>query len=254
MGDPATTATTFLTFAIAACFLLSGFVKGVIGMGLPTVAMGLLGLLMPPVEAAALLILPSFVTNLWQMLAGPSILKIGRRLLSMQVFIFAGTFIGVRFMVGSTSHLGSLILGSTLALYAVIGLCAVRFLVKPALEPWLSPLIGAATGLLTGATGVFVVPAVPYFASLGLGREDLIQALGLSFTVSTVALGLALFTHGAYSTGMLGHTLLALIPALAGMFLGQAIRTRLQPETFRLWFFTGLLLVGLYMAVRALVG
>ena len=56
---------------IAGAFLLAGAVKGVIGMGLPTVAMGLLGLVMPPVQAAALLVVPSLATNVWQMLAGP---------------------------------------------------------------------------------------------------------------------------------------------------------------------------------------
>ena len=53
-------------------FLLAGFVKGVIGLGLPTVSMGLLTLVMPPAKAASLLIVPSFVTNLWQLAAGPS--------------------------------------------------------------------------------------------------------------------------------------------------------------------------------------
>ena len=48
---------------IAATFLLAGLVKGVIGLGLPTVAMGLLGLVMPPAQAAALLLVPSLVTK-----------------------------------------------------------------------------------------------------------------------------------------------------------------------------------------------
>ena len=53
-------------------FLLAGFVKGVIGLGLPTVSMGLLSLVMAPAKAASLLIVPSFVTNVWQLAAGPS--------------------------------------------------------------------------------------------------------------------------------------------------------------------------------------
>lgn len=53
---------TMLAMSLAV-FLLAGFVKGVIGLGLPTVAVGLLSLVMPPVQAAALLILPSMVTN-----------------------------------------------------------------------------------------------------------------------------------------------------------------------------------------------
>lgn len=48
---------------IALTFLLAGFVKGVVGLGLPTVSVGLLGLAMPPMQAAALLIVPSMVTN-----------------------------------------------------------------------------------------------------------------------------------------------------------------------------------------------
>jgi uncharacterized protein len=55
---------------IAAVFAVAGFAKGVIGLGLPTIAMGLLAIVMPPIEAAAILILPSLLTNAWQMVAG----------------------------------------------------------------------------------------------------------------------------------------------------------------------------------------
>ncbi|RUZ51274.1 sulfite exporter TauE/SafE family protein, partial [Mesorhizobium sp. M7A.F.Ca.CA.004.05.2.1] len=55
---------------IGAVFLAAGFVKGVVGMGLPTVAMGLLAVTMPPAQAAALLLSPSLVTNLWQLFTG----------------------------------------------------------------------------------------------------------------------------------------------------------------------------------------
>ncbi|MDR6287867.1 putative membrane protein YfcA [Inquilinus ginsengisoli] len=65
---------------IALTFLLAGFVKGVLGLGLPTVAMGLLGLAMAPAQAAALLVVPSLVTNLWQLFAGPRFGGLLRRL------------------------------------------------------------------------------------------------------------------------------------------------------------------------------
>ena len=61
------------TISFLLIFIAAGLVKGVTGMGLPTVAMGLLGLLMPPQAAAALLVLPSLLTNLWQLLAGPAL-------------------------------------------------------------------------------------------------------------------------------------------------------------------------------------
>lgn len=73
-------------------FALAGFVKGLIGLGLPTVSMGLLAVVMPPVEAAAILILPSFVTNVWQMLAGPSLRAVVHRLWPMMLASCCGTW------------------------------------------------------------------------------------------------------------------------------------------------------------------
>ena len=61
---------TFFLAAVAGAYLLAGFVKGVIGMGLPTVSIGLLGLLLTPAQAAAILVVPSLATNIWQFAAG----------------------------------------------------------------------------------------------------------------------------------------------------------------------------------------
>ena len=60
-----------LLIFIAAVFLLAGFVKGVIGLGLPTVSMGLLAAAMPPAHALAIVIVPGILTNIWQTFAGP---------------------------------------------------------------------------------------------------------------------------------------------------------------------------------------
>jgi uncharacterized membrane protein YfcA len=60
------------TIFIAAVFALAGLTKGIIGLGLPTISMGLLAIVMAPVEAAAILVLPSFITNVGQMVSGPS--------------------------------------------------------------------------------------------------------------------------------------------------------------------------------------
>jgi uncharacterized membrane protein YfcA len=241
-----------ITLFVGLTFLFAGMVKGIIGMGLPTVAMGLLGLAMPPVQAAAILIIPSLVTNLWQLLAGPSFIALLKRFATMMAGIALGTFAGIGLLAGGSGHLASIALGSVLAMYGVIGLTSARFRVTRSSEVWLSPVIGFITGMLTGATGIFVVPAVPYIGSLGLEKEELIQTLGLSFTFSTIALGLALLANGQFQSSVAGSSLLALLPALIGMFLGQRIRDRLKPKIFRRWFFAALVILGVYMVARAL--
>ena len=243
----------FPLLPIAAVFLLAGMVKGVIGLGLPTVAMGLLGLLMPPAEAAALLLVPSLVTNVWQLLAGPRFGALLRRLWGMKLGVCAGTWAGSGLIAGGVAtHLATAALGAALLLYAATGVAKPRLRVPPGAERWAGPVAGAATGLVTGATGVFVVPAVPYLGALGLGRDDLVQALGLSFTVSTLALAAGLAWHGALPMQAAGASLLALAPALAGMALGGWLRARVRPETFRLCFFLGLLALGAELVWRGL--
>jgi uncharacterized membrane protein YfcA len=229
---------------IALTFALAGGVKGVTGMGLPTVAIGLLGLIMAPVEAAALLVIPSLVTNVWQFVAGPHRALMLRRMWLMLSAIGVTTWAAAGLIAGGGGGGAVIGLGAALVLYAVVGLTKVRISVSTRVEPWLSPVIGAVTGIVTGATGVFVIPAVPYLQALGLEKDALVQALGLSFTVSTIALGAGLASHDAFHMAAVGLSVLCTVPALAGMFMGQWLRARVDPATFRLVFFIGLLLLG----------
>jgi hypothetical protein len=142
-------------------------------------------------------------------------------------------------------------LGAALVIYAGFTLLARQLSVPARLEKWLSPLIGLTTGAVTGGTGVFVIPAVPYLQALGLSKDDLIQALGLSFTVSTIALAVGLTWRGAFQLDSLAMSSLAIVPAMAGMWCGQAIRQKVSPTTFRRWFLICLLLLGIELTLRS---
>ncbi|SOC36095.1 hypothetical protein SAMN05892877_102335 [Rhizobium subbaraonis] len=237
-------AVAFITFAAA------GFVKRVTGMGLPTVAMGLLGALISPLAAAGLLLVPSFVTNVWQLATGPGLGPLVRRFRSMMVAIVAGTLAGSAMLASGDTDATTKALGGVLVIYAGYTLLARQIRVPPMLERWLSPAAGLATGLVAGATGVFVIPAVPYLQSLELEKDELVQTLGLSFTVSTVALAAALIWRGAFRADNLVLSLLSVVPALAGMWVGQRVRDRVSPQTFRLFFLLGLALLGAEMVLR----
>ncbi|MFD2182150.1 sulfite exporter TauE/SafE family protein [Rhodoplanes azumiensis] len=236
----------------AATFLLAGLVKGTIGLGLPTVAMGLLGLVVTPAAAAAVLIVPSLVTNVWQMLAGPRLRPLLARLWPMLAGVVAGTLVGSR-LVGLAGPWAAAGLGAALAAYGIVGLARLRLPhPSPAQEAWLAPLVGLATGLVTAATGVFVLPAVPWLQALGLAKDDLVQALGLSFTVSTVALGLGLLMERLYDPDLALLSLAALAPAALGMIVGQRVRGWVSEPVFRTMFMAGLTLLGAWLLARGL--
>ncbi len=233
-------------------FIAAGIIKGVLGMGLPTFAIGILGLAIPPVEAAAMLVLPSLITNIWQLLAGPSFRILARRFATLLLGICLGTPIGVSFITSGKTHLVTIGLGCVLIAYGVYGLTAAKIEIKPTSQWWVSPLIGFLTGIIMGATGISVLPVAPYFSALNLKREDMIQSLGLAFTVSSFALATGLWLTGQFQMTVAASSLFALIPAFAGMFIGQAIRMRLRQDLFKKCFFIGLIILGAYMALRAI--
>lgn len=233
-------------------FILAGFVKGVTGMGLPTVAMGLLGLLMPLPTAAALLIIPSFVTNVLQLFTGPSLLPIIGRLWPMMLLIFFSTVATSSLLIGINPVWSAVSLGTALIFYALFALVSPSLTVAEATEKWLSPIVGVMTGLITGATGVFVMPAVPFLQSLRFSKEALVQALGLSFTVSTVALALGLYFHGAFHITQFSLSFISLIPALFGMWSGSQVRARISARRFRQCFLLFLMILGLELVSRGI--
>jgi uncharacterized membrane protein YfcA len=245
---------TFQVSAVAAVFVLAGFVKGVIGLGLPTVAIGLLGLLMPVAEAAALLVVPSLLTNVWQVV-GSGFAALLRRLAPLFAGICAGVAVGAGWLSGDDptgARWAGLGLGIALCVYATLGLLAWRPRVSAAAEPWLGPLAGVATGLVTAATGVFVLPAVPYLQALGLAKDELVRALGMAFLVATLALASSLGHAGVLEGAGLLASALAVAPALLGMAIGQWLRGRLATGLFRRCFLLGLFGLGAWLVAHGL--
>lgn len=243
-----------LLLAVFATFFGAGVVKGVTGMGLPTVAMGVLGAFLSPLAAAGLLLAPSFVTNAWQLLVGPSPRAALARFWPMMLAIVAGTLAASAWLARGDTGATTTALGAALAVYASVAFVAPPFRMPMRWERSASPVVGLLTGLATGGTGVFVIPAVPYLQSLELPKDELVQALGLSFTVSTIALAIGLGWNGTLGGASTLGSLLAVIPALAGMAVGQRIRSHIDPPLFRRVFLVFLLLLGVEMASRPFIG
>src|SRR3954453_22477422 len=242
----------FILAVAGLAFVVAGFVKGVLGQGLPTVAIGLLSLIMSPGEAAALVVIPALLTNIWQGWFGPSLMPLIRRLWPTLLASFVGTFaataLGLGLLTPEAATLARKAHGIALILYGLLGVSRIQLLVPPRTELWLGPTMGAANGAVSTATGVFMFPVIPYIQSLGLERDDLVQAQGISFTVSTLALTMVLLGSGTLNATNAAGSMVAMAVTFVGMFLGQYVRKFLQPEIFRFLFFTGMLVLGVHLA------
>jgi uncharacterized membrane protein YfcA len=239
-------------FAVAATFAIAGAVKGVIGLGLPTVSLALLTIAFDLPSAMALLLVPSFVTNLWQSVVGGNAKAILARIWPFLVMATVTVWVGAAALTRVDLSLLTALLGVLLATYSLVNLVGLRLTIPARHEIWAGPLIGSANGVLTGMTGSFVVPGVMFLQAIGLSRDMLIQAMGMLFTASTLALAAALqqakfltIEHGVLSAA-------AVLPAIIGMVVGQHIRKRLSEQRFRRVFFISLLVLGAYIIASAL--
>ena len=140
-----------------------------------------------------------------------------------------------------------------LVIYAIIGLNKFVFKVARRDEKWIGGIVGLITGVISAATGVQVIPSMPFMQAIGMEKDELVQALGVFFTVATVALAFNLTASGLLTAATALPGAVAMAASFAGMFIGQAVRSRMQPEVFRRWFLIAMILLGLYLAGSALV-
>lgn len=228
---------------VAAIMAVAGVVKGVVGLGLPTVAIGFLGMMMPLSKAVALLLLPTLATNAAQAFGRPP-WPVLRRIWPMLAGVVAGTFAGSGFLGAPWAPR---VLGGVLLAYAVMGLAGVNPRLSPRAERWTAFPAGLASGVIAAATGVFVLPVAPWLQAIRLPRDELVQALGLFFTVGLVSLGALLALSGALWEVPLANTAAAFAGAFAGLWVGARIRHRLSQAAFVRVLFAALGALGAWL-------
>ncbi|MHA7854672.1 sulfite exporter TauE/SafE family protein [Marinobacter shengliensis] len=236
--------------SIAAVFVLAGLVKGITGLGLPPIALGLLTTTLGLHSAVAMVLLPALVSNLIQASIGGRLVAIIRRiwhfLIASMLTVGIGSF-GLRHL---DSGLLSLLLGCMMMLYASANLLGVVFTISASRERSAGLLFGTASGLVTGLTGSSAVPGPFYLHALGFERDEFVQALGIVFTLSTLGLAVALVGQGVFTLDLSLASGLAVIPAMLGMKVGHALRRHFSVEAFKYLFLTMVFVIGLTLVVE----
>jgi len=237
----------------AVAFTIAGFVKGVFGFGFPIITLIILTLTVGLLDALAIIVIPTIFTNVWQGLSGPYLKDIARRM--WLYFIVAITFIWFTsaYLTVVNIKWPTAMLGAVLFIFALSRLLKVSISVPQKWELPLSVPLGAINGMLTGMTGSFMVPSVLFMQAMGFQRDMLLQAMGVFFAISTIALAISLGKNDLISVQHLQLSLLALVPSIIGLYIGRRIRLRINEERFQQMFLLSVLLLGGYIAYQAVV-
>lgn len=240
--------------AIAAvAFTAAGFVKGVVGFGFPVITLIILTLTIGLLDALAIVVIPTIVTNIWQSFSGPYLKEIVRRMW----LYFVTAIIFIWFTSGYLTVVNvkwpTAILGAVLFVFALTRLLNVSITVPPKWERPLSIPLGAINGMLTGMTGSFMVPSVLFMQAIGFQREMLVQAMGVFFALSTFMLAVSLGNNDLISMEHVRLSLFALVPSIIGLYIGRWTRRRINEDRFQQVFLGAVLLLGGYITYHSVV-
>jgi hypothetical protein len=238
---------------LSGALIFGGIVKGVVGLGLPIVAIAILLNFLPPLTTLGIVVAPILVTNLWQMVRAGNIMEPLRRFWTMILCALICLFIGAELIVAM----------DTKVLFGVLGACVVVFsganLIRPRLHPldpktekWLAPLAGAAGGLLGGISTIWGPPMMMFFVMLKLPKDEFVRAIGMTWFTLSIPLVFAYWRNGIFSGDVIYLSVYACIPGMIGIRIGEIIRDRINQETFRKAMLVMLFLIGLNLIRRAL--
>jgi len=238
---------------IAAAMLLAGLIKGLIGFGLPLVAVSLLSSLLDVSLSLALIILPIVFTNFWQGLTGGRAKAALHRFWGLLITLTLGIWAGSRVVAAVKPDAVLLILGCVVILYCLLELMAFRIVVPPRYERSSGLAAGLVGGLIGGLTTSYGPFLAAYMSALKMPKDDFVGSAGVIWFWASLSLLVAYGTADILTPARALLSAGCVPPALLGMHLGSLARRRLNEELFRRLLLIALIVAGLNLLRRGLM-
>jgi len=232
-------------------FLAAGTVKGVLGVGLPMIAVPLVASVTSPAQAIALAAVPILVSNAWQAFHGGHTTDCVRRFWPMLASVVIGALIGVQVLATFDPRIVSGILGIVLVVFTALQAMPRRFTLDARGERWLGPPLGLVGGVLGGMSSLFGPLLILYLVALRLPKDVFVAAVALLFLTGSLPLFLGLVAHGILSPWQIVLSALASLPVIAGLVIGRRLRHHVPQALFEKALFVVLIVIGLNLVRRA---
>ncbi len=234
--------TTFLLFLCSLALLAGSTVKGVVGIGMPLVAVPLLTMLVNLKTAVTLTTIPVTAANLVQSFQGGRFVPLLRRFWTLLLPLLVSILFSVRLLVVLPERVLDLIIGLAVIAFPVFVSLRPHLRLQPRQEAWLNPLVGVASGFLGGISTFYGPPLMLYVFGMRLTKEEFIPAISIMYVTAGVGLLLGLWLMGVASHAELGLSVLMLVPTGIGIWLGRYVHVQLNERAFQR------VLLGVYIA------
>lgn len=236
---------------IIAIFLFSGLVKGFLGIGLPTAAMGFLTLVMAPTEAISLLIMPIIFTNVAQFARSPNRMQTAQRYKFFGLAIMVSIFLTSLFITSYPTALLTVAIGFAMIIFSTNLLFGFTIPVGSGLRWQVG--VGVLSGVLGGLSSIWSPPVAMYLMVRNASKEEFIGAAGFLFLCGCFPLAAGLFFSGVITAESTMKSFVALGFALIGFRLGEVLRGRVSQKNFRTIILIAFLIMGIRLVTVGLI-
>ena len=241
-----------VTFA-AAGFFLGGLLKGVVGMGLPLVAIPIVAIVMPVAKAIPLMLASGYVMNLLQVRqtwhARTSLVP----WLPVIAGISMGLAVGVYFATSAPEDLVRGVLGTVVLIY--VGLSIAKLELPPSFvrRPFAGLSMGWLTGLSGGMTGGFGATLAMYLLACDLGKDRFVWLIGIIMFIGSIVLSICLAAAGNLNSEQLLGSVAVLLPSWLGLTAGGYVRRTVSQTVFKNIALAALAIMGASLIASAII-
>ncbi|WP_281995881.1 sulfite exporter TauE/SafE family protein [Ruegeria faecimaris] len=234
---------------------IAGWVKGMVGFAMPMVLISGLSMFLSPDLAIAGLILPTLVTNGVQALRGgvPAAVSSIRQ---FRVFLVVGLvflLIGAQLVSAVPASTFLLMIGIPVTVFALIQVLGLRLkLASPSAR--IEGMIAAVAGFVGGMSGIWGPPTVAYLTALNTPKAVQMRVQGVIYGLGALALLFAHMGSGIFRAETAPFSAALVLPGLAGMWVGLQLQARIDQALFRKITLFVLLIAGLNLLRRGLMG
>ncbi len=233
-------------------FFLGGMVKGLIGVGLPTVTLTLLSFIFDIKDSISIILLPVIFTNLYQMFDGKHLKKIINEIRTFLLSSFLFIIPGFYFLVILKSDTILFILALLLIINSSLSLAKYEIKLKNYKSNYVQFFIGSMTGMTTGVTSIYTMPFVFLIQSLNYSKDKIIQLMGLSFFIFGSTQFILFNAYKMIDTDKLILSLISCIPILSGVYLGTVLRKNISENLFKILFNLMLAFMGFILILKVI--
>jgi uncharacterized membrane protein YfcA len=244
-----------LQLALAALgIILAGFVKGVSGLGFPTIGVPIAALFLDPQTTVVVITIPAFFMNVIQAVQGRVSLTLVRRFVPIFVFLVPGAVGGTALLARVPAHLLVAVLGVIVTVYAATALWRLHLVIPLAHERWIGAVTGLCAGMIGGATSIFAPPLAIYLTALQLSKQAFIAIISVCLLVGQVPHLISLVGFRLLTVPRLQVAALFCILSTLGFLLGVHLQRRISQPLFTKVVLATLLVVGLSLLRTGVLG